>query len=118
MGIINYTNICVAKCDYCAFYRLPHQDGTYLLTFKQICDRIDQFLEIGGQLVSFNGGFHPKLKISDYATLFQQIREKYGDKLEFYGMTVAEFMFSCKLSKLTYQAVSYTHLTLPTIYSV
>ncbi len=103
MGIINYTNICVAKCDYCAFYRLPHQEGTYLLTFNQICDRIDQFLEIGGQLVSFNGGFHPKLKIQDYATLFQQIREKYGNSMEFYGMTVAEFMFSCKLSKLSYE---------------
>ncbi len=102
MSIINYTNICVAKCDYCAFYRLPHQDGTYLLNFKQICERIDQLLAFGGTLVSFNGGFHPKLKIQDYAELFQKIRNLYGDRIEFFGMTVAEFMFSCKLSKVSY----------------
>lgn len=102
MAILNYTNICVAKCDYCAFYRLPHQDGTYLLTFKQICDRIDACLDLEGTLVAFNGGFHPKLKIQDYAELFSQIREKYQDKIEFFGMTVAEFMFACKVSKVSY----------------
>jgi len=103
MAILNYTNICVAKCDYCAFYRLPHQDGTYLLNFKQICERIDACLSWGGTLVAFNGGFHPKLKIQDYAELFSQIREKYQDKIEFFGMTVAEFMFACKVSKVPYK---------------
>lgn len=102
MSIINYTNICVAKCDYCAFYRLPHQEGTYLLTFKQICEKIDQLIEFGGTLVGFNGGFHPKLKIKDYAELFSKIRNRYQNQIEFYGMTVAEFMFSAKLSKLSY----------------
>ena len=34
MAIVNYTNICVAKCDYCAFYRLPRQEGTYLLDVR------------------------------------------------------------------------------------
>lgn len=107
MSIINYTNICVAKCDYCAFYRLPHQEGTYLLNFQQICEKIDQLLELGGSLVGFNGGFHPKLKINDYAKLFSQIRERYEDKIEFYGMTVAEFMFSAKLSKLSYDDAAF-----------
>ncbi len=102
MAILNYTNICVAKCDYCAFYRLPHQDGTYLLNFDQICKRIDACLSWGGTLVAFNGGFHPKLKIHDYAELFSRIREKYQDKIEFFGMTVAEFMFACKVSKIPY----------------
>ncbi len=103
MAIINYTNICVAKCDYCAFYRLPHQSGTYLLNFDQICERIDGLLSLGGTLVGFNGGFHPKLRIEHYAEMFRKIREKYQGQLEFYGMTVAEFMFSCKLSKVSYE---------------
>jgi len=102
MAIVNYTNICVAKCDYCSFYRLPHQDGTYLLSFEQVSEKIDSLIGYGGRLVGFNGGFHPKLRITDYAKLFSQIRTRYADRLDFYEMTVAEFMFSCKVSKLTY----------------
>jgi cyclic dehypoxanthinyl futalosine synthase len=102
MAIINYTNVCVAKCDYCAFYRLPHQDGTYLLSLDQVCQKIDQLKELGGTLVGFNGGFHPKLRIHDYAELFHAVRQRYGNHMEFFEMTVAEFMFSCKLSKVSY----------------
>jgi cyclic dehypoxanthinyl futalosine synthase len=102
MAIVNYTNVCVAKCDYCAFYRLPHQSGTYLLSFDEVCARVDALVAFGGTLVSFNGGFHPKLKITDYAALFSRIRARYGERLEFFEMTVAEFMFSCKLSKVSY----------------
>src|SRR5262245_16030845 len=51
MAIINYTNVCVAKCDYCAFYRLPHETGTYLLSFEEICKRIEALKGLGGQLV-------------------------------------------------------------------
>lgn len=102
MAIINYTNVCVAKCDYCAFYRLPHQEGTYLLSPQQIFDRIDRVVGYGGTLVGFNGGFHPKLRIQDYADLFSKIRSRFGEKIEFYGMTVAEFIFACKVSKMDY----------------
>lgn len=101
MAIVNYTNVCVAKCDYCAFYRLPHQAGTYLLSLDQVCSKIDSMVAFGGKLVGFNGGFHPKLRIQDYAKLFAGVRARYPD-LEFFEMTVAEFMFSCKLSKVTY----------------
>jgi cyclic dehypoxanthinyl futalosine synthase len=101
MAIINYTNICVAKCDYCSFYRLPHESGTYLLTFTEICEKIDQLRAFGGTLVGFNGGFHPKLRINDYADLFAKIHKHYPD-VAFYEMTVAEFMFSCKVSKISY----------------
>jgi cyclic dehypoxanthinyl futalosine synthase len=103
MAIINYTNVCVAKCDYCAFFRLPHQSGTYLLSFEQLCERIDSLKTVGGKLVGFNGGFNPKLKIRDYATLFEKIRQRYGNEIEFYEMTVAEFMFACRNSRLKYQ---------------
>jgi cyclic dehypoxanthinyl futalosine synthase len=101
MAIVNTTNVCVARCDYCAFYRLPKHPEGYLLSFEQICDRIDTLRGFGGTMVGFNGGFHPKLKIADYATLFQRIRARYPD-LEFYEMTVAEFMYSCKVSRLSY----------------
>lgn len=102
MAILNYTNVCVAKCDYCAFYKLPKQEGTYLLTFDQLAPRIEQVLSLGGTLIGFNGGFHPNLRISDYADLFRRIRERFGDRMEFYGLTVAEFMYAAKVSKLSY----------------
>ena len=43
MCIINFTNICVAKCDFCAFYRLPHQDGTYTLNPEQLIKKVTSF---------------------------------------------------------------------------
>lgn len=101
MAIVNYTNICVAKCDFCSFYRLPHQEGTYLLSFEAICEKIDALVELGGTMVAFNGGFHPKLTLQDYAELFRKIHSKYP-QLSFFEMTVAEFMFACKKSKLSY----------------
>lgn len=102
MAIVNYTNVCVAMCDYCAFYKLPHQAGTYLLSFEQVCERIEALVAFGGTLVSFNGGFHPKLRIFDYADLFARLHQRYKDRLEFFEMTVAEFMFACKVSKMSY----------------
>jgi len=101
MAIVNYTNVCVAKCDYCSFYRLPGAPDGYLLSFEQVCDKIDQLRAHGGSLVGFNGGFHPELRIRDYAELFGKIHERYPE-LEFFEMTVAEFMFACKVSKLPY----------------
>lgn len=101
MAIVNTTNVCVARCDYCSFYRLPKHPEGYLLTLEQLCARIEQLRAFGGTMVGFNGGFHPKLKIHDYAVLFAQIRERYPE-LEFYEMTVAEFMYSCKVSRLGY----------------
>ncbi len=101
MAIVNYTNVCVAKCDYCSFFRLPHDKEGYLLSTDQVCAKIDQLIQHGGQLIGFNGGFHPKLRINDYAALFSEVRRRYP-QLEFYEMTVAEFMFSCKVSKITY----------------
>ena len=101
MAIVNYTNVCVARCDYCAFYRLPKHPETYLLSLEQVCARIDDLLALNGTLIGFNGGFHPKLKIQHYAELFAAVRERYPD-LEFYEMTVAEFMYSCKVSRISY----------------
>ncbi len=101
MSIINTTNVCVARCDYCAFYVLPKKPGGYLLTADQISERIDQLVGHGGTLIGFNGGFHPKMRIHNYAEIFSTLRKRYPD-LSFYELTVAEFMYSCKVSQLSY----------------
>lgn len=102
MAIVNFTNICVARCDYCAFYRLPRQAGTYTLSFEEACAKIDTLIGLGGTMVGFNGGFNPKLGIKDYAELFRNIRARYP-QVTFYEMTVAEFMFACKNSRTSYE---------------
>src|SRR3712207_3886635 len=66
MRIVNYTNVCVAQCDYCAFYVLPNQDGGYVLSREQVFEKIDELLEVGGDLVGFNGGFNPRLPLDYY----------------------------------------------------
>ena len=101
MAIVNYTNVCVARCDYCAFYRLPNKPGSYLLTLEEVCERIDLLRSFGGRMVGFNGGFHPKLRIRDYAELFAAVRARYPD-MAFYEMTVAEFVYSCKVSQVSF----------------
>ena len=102
MRIINYTNVCVAQCDYCAFYRLPgHPDG-YVLSRDAVFAKLDELIELGGDLAAFNGGFNPHLPLSYYCDLFAAIRERYGDALEFYALTIAEFMYLADHAKLNY----------------
>jgi cyclic dehypoxanthinyl futalosine synthase len=93
MRIVNYTNVCVAQCDYCAFYVLPNQDGGYVLSREDVFAKIDELVDLGGDLVAFNGGFNPRLPLDYYCDLFHAVRERYGEAVEFYALTVAEFVF-------------------------
>jgi cyclic dehypoxanthinyl futalosine synthase len=102
MRIINYTNVCVAQCDYCAFYKLPGQDGGYVLSQEAVFAKLEELLELGGDLAAFNGGFNPHLPLSYYCDLFAAIRERYGDALEFYALTIAEFMYLADHAKLSH----------------
>lgn len=102
MRIINYTNVCVAQCDYCAFYKLPSQDGGYVLSQEDVFAKLDELLALGGDLAAFNGGFNPHLPLSYYCELFAAIRARYGDGLEFYALTIAEFMYLADHAKLSY----------------
>jgi cyclic dehypoxanthinyl futalosine synthase len=102
MRIINYTNVCVAQCDYCAFYKLPGQEGGYVLSHDQVFAKLDELLALGGDLAGFNGGFNPHLPLDYYCDLFSAIRARYGDRLEFYALTIAEFMYLADHANLDY----------------
>jgi cyclic dehypoxanthinyl futalosine synthase len=102
MRIVNYTNVCVAQCDYCAFYVLPNQDGGYVLSREDVFAKIDELVEFGGDLVAFNGGFNPRLPLDYYCDLFASVRERYGERVEFYALTVAEFVFLADRAKLSF----------------
>ena len=102
MRIINYTNVCVAQCDYCAFYKLPTQSGGYVMSEEQVFAKLDELLALGGDLAAFNGGFNPALPLSYYCDLFAAIRSRYGDALEFYALTIAEFLYLADHARLSY----------------
>ena len=106
MRIINYTNVCVAQCDYCAFYRLPSQDGGYVMSQEQVFAKLDELLVLGGDLAAFNGGFNPALPLDYYCELFAAVRARYGERLEFYALTIAEFMYLADHAKLGYAATA------------
>jgi cyclic dehypoxanthinyl futalosine synthase len=102
MRIVNYTNVCVAQCDYCAFYVLPNQAGGYVLGRDEVFAKIDELVELGGDLVAFNGGFNPRLPLDFYCDLFASVRERYGERVEFYALTVAEFVFLADRARLSF----------------
>lgn len=102
MRIINYTNVCVAQCDYCAFYKLPGQEGGYVLSQEEVFRKLDELLDLGGDLAGFNGGFNPHLPLGYYCDLFAAIRARYGERLEFYALTIAEFLYLADHAKLSY----------------
>jgi len=102
MRIVNYTNVCVAQCDYCAFYVLPGQSGGYVLSRDDVFAKIDELESLGGDLVAFNGGFNPKLPLDFYCDLFASVRERYGERVEFYALTVAEFVFLADRARISY----------------
>ena len=102
MRIINYTNVCVAQCDYCAFYKLPNVSGGYVLSHEDVFSKLDELLVLGGDLAAFNGGFNPQLPLSYYCELFAAIRARYGDSIEFYALTIAEFLYLADHARLGY----------------
>lgn len=101
MRIVSYTNICVANCSYCAFYRRPNDPEGYVLSNEAIFQKIDALRALGGTLVAMEGGFHPKLKIDHYENLFSVVRERYGDAIEIYGPTIVEMIFIARNSRIS-----------------
>ncbi len=100
MRIVSYTNVCVADCSYCAFYRRPGDSEAYVLSSEQIFSKIDKLLAVGGSLVAMEGGFHPKLRIDHYENLFRSVRKKYGEAVEIYGPTIVEVIFIARSSRI------------------
>jgi cyclic dehypoxanthinyl futalosine synthase len=75
---LNYTNVCVTDCDFCAFYRRPGDRGeAYLLPKPIIFKKIEETLAIGGTGVLMQGGHHPDLAVDYYEDLFRSIKARY-----------------------------------------
>src|SRR5262245_59255869 len=74
---VNYTNICVAKCNFCAFYRPVGSADGYVLGFDELFRKIDETIAVGGVQLLLQGGHNPDLPLTWYEDLFRAIKERY-----------------------------------------
>ena len=71
------------------------------MSHEDVFAKLDELLALGGDLAAFNGGFNPALPLSYYCDLFAAIRARYGDSVEFYALTIAEFMYLADHAKIS-----------------
>jgi len=74
---VNYTNVCVARCNFCAFYRTVGSSEGYVLGFDEIFRKIDETIAVGGNQLLLQGGHNPDLPIAWYEDLFRAIKGRY-----------------------------------------
>jgi cyclic dehypoxanthinyl futalosine synthase len=74
---VNYTNICVARCNFCAFYRPVGSSEGYVLGFEEVFNKIDETIALGGVQLLLQGGHNPDLPIEWYEDLFRAVKQKY-----------------------------------------
>src|SRR5688572_13475104 len=97
---LNYTNICVTDCDFCAFYRRPgDRNEGYLLPKPVIFKKIEETLAMGGTGLLMQGGHHPDLGIDYYEDLFRSIKARY--KIHLHALSPPEIQHVARRSKLT-----------------
>ena len=74
---VNYTNVCVARCNFCAFYRPVGSAEGYVLGFEEIFAKIDETIAVGGNQLLLQGGHNPDLPIQWYEDLFRAVKQRY-----------------------------------------
>ena len=95
---MNYTNVCAASCQMCAFYRKGDEDDAYTLTPKEIEQRVGIAKQMGATEVHIVGGFHPKLPLEYYEDMMRTIKKSHPE-LNIKALTAAEIHFLSKLTK-------------------
>jgi cyclic dehypoxanthinyl futalosine synthase len=96
---INYTNVCTAVCDFCAFYRPPKHDEGYVLDRAELLQKVRETVELGGDQILMQGGLHPQYKIEWYEELLGDIK-RYFPQVNIHGFSPPELHHFTKVSKL------------------
>jgi len=97
---VNYTNVCVARCNFCAFYRpVGHGEG-YVLGFDEIHRKIEETIELGGGQLLLQGGHNPDLPLSWYEDLFRGVKAAYPD-FRLHALSPPEVLHLSRMSRLS-----------------
>ncbi|MBI4544345.1 MAG: CofH family radical SAM protein, partial [Gemmatimonadetes bacterium] len=95
---INYTNLCVTDCKFCAFYRRPKHDEAYVLSYQEIGRKIDEAKGLGAVQILMQGGHNPYLPLDWYLDLLRHIKERHP--IHVHGFSASEIEIIARVSKL------------------
>ena len=101
---INYTNICTAVCDFCAFYRGPKDAEGYVLPRAELMDKIAEAVSLGGNQILLQGGLHPTYKIEWYEEMLREIKQQFP-MVNVHGFSPPEIYHFTKINKLPLETV-------------
>src|SRR5256714_5729080 len=101
---VNYTNVCVARCNFCAFYREVGSPEGYVLGFDELFRKIDETIAVGGVQVLLQGGHNPDLPLAWYEDLFRAVKDRYPD-FKLHALSPPEVIHLSRLSQLPVPAV-------------
>jgi len=96
---VNYTNVCVAKCNFCAFYRPVGSPEGYVLGFDELFRKIDETIAVGGVQLLLQGGHNPDLPLTWYEDLFRAVKERYPE-FKLHALSPPEVIHLSRLSQL------------------
>jgi len=100
---INYTNICINRCKFCAFYRDENNSDAYTLSMDEMFRKIEETLALGGTQILLQGGLHPSLQIDYYTGLLRSIKRKFP--IHIHAFSPPEIIHFARLSDLTVREV-------------
>ena len=101
---VNTTNVCIANCKFCNFYRIPGHAEAYITDIETYKRKIDETFRYGGEQLLLQGGHHPNLGLSFYVDLFKQLKELYPN-LKLHALGPPEVAHITKLEKSTHRKV-------------
>ena len=101
---VNTTNVCIANCKFCNFYRIPGHKDSYITDIETYKRKIDETFRYGGDQLLLQGGHHPGLGLSFYVDLFKELKRLYPD-LKLHALGPPEVAHITKLEKSTHRKV-------------
>ncbi len=101
---VNITNVCIAQCEFCNFYRRPGDPDIYITSLEEYDEKIKVLKELGGNQLLMQGGLHPKLGLDYYKQLFSDLKKMHPD-VKLHALGPAEIHHIARISKTTYQDV-------------
>ncbi len=101
---VNTTNVCIANCKFCNFYRIPGHAESYITSIDQYKVKIEETFRLGGEQLLLQGGHHPDLGLKYYTTLFRELKHLYPD-LKLHALGPPEVAHITKLEGSTHYEV-------------
>jgi cyclic dehypoxanthinyl futalosine synthase len=101
---VNTTNVCIANCKFCNFYRVPGHAEAYITDIETYKRKIDETFKYGGEQLLLQGGHHPDLGLEYYVNLFKELKRLYPT-LKLHTLGPPEVAHITKLSKSTHREV-------------